>query len=288
MSDLIQVLVSGLAQGAVYALVGLGLTVIYRSTTVLNFMHSESFMLGAFTTLVMVTFWEIPMLVAIPIAVAAVFLVGVLVDKVGFEPLMEAPHLAQVFATIALSFVIKGIVRFFTIDERPLPAIAGFTVLRIGEAVVRPQDLITAAVLLTATLLLAFVFWRTHIGLIIRAATQTLRGCALVGINAKRLFTLMWGVGGALGGLAGILAAPSLLVYPDMGGRPLMLGWAGMTLGGFGTFPGAIVGGVLVGLLEVAAGYYVSTALGDVAGFAVIFVVLLVRPQGMFGSREVA
>jgi len=288
MSDFIQVAVSGLAQGAIYALVALGLTVVYRATTVMNFMHGESFMLGAFLTLAMITAWKIPMLLAIPLALLGVFLVGILVDKVGFEPLLKAPHLAQVFATIALSFIIKGIVRFFSVDERPLPAIMGFTVLRFGEVVVRPQDLITASAMLVATLFLAYVFWKTHIGLIMRAGTQTLRGCALVGIDVKRLFSLMWGVGAGLGALAGIMAAPMLLVYADMGGRPLMLGWAGMTLGGFGTFPGAIVGGVLVGVLEVAAGYYVSTTLGDVAGFAVILIVLLIRPQGIFGSREVS
>lgn len=288
MSDLIQVSVSGLAQGAIYALVALGLTVVYRSTTVMNFMHSENFMLGAFITLIMVTIWNIPMIIAMPAAVLGVFLVGFIVDKVGFEPLLNAPHISQVFATIAISFILKGVVRFFTVDERPLPSITGSTVLRFGDAVVRPQDILTASVLIVATLLLAFLFWRTHIGLIMRAGTQSLRGCALVGIDVKRLFMLMWGVGGALGAIAGILAAPTLLVYPDMGGRSLMLGWAGMTLGGFGTFPGAIVGGVLVGLLEVAAGYYVSTTLGDVAGYATILVVLLVRPQGIFGSREVS
>lgn len=288
MSDLIQVSISGLAQGAIYALVALGLTVVYRSTTVLNFMHSENFMLGAFLVLVATTVWKVPMLVAILMALIAVFILGILLDKVAFEPLLKAPHITQVFATVAILFIVKGVVRFFTIDERPLPSIFGTSMVKIAGAVVRPQDLLTAAVMVVATLILAAVFWKTHVGLIMRAGTQNLRGCSLVGIDVRRLFALMWGVGGALGALAGILAAPVLLVYPDMGGRPLLLGFAGMTLGGFGTFPGAIVGGVVVGLLEVFGGFYVSTTLGDVAGFATILIVLVVRPQGIFGSREVA
>ncbi len=287
MSDLLQVLVSGLAQGGIYAFVALGLTVIYRSTSVLNFMHSENFMVGAFLTLVATSSWHLPMLVAIAVALSVVFLVGVIINKVAFEPLLKADHLTQVFATVAVLFIIRGVVRFFTVDQRPLAPILGNSVLRVGDAALRPQDLLTTGVLAVATGILALVFLKTHLGRVMRAGTQSLRGCSLIGIDVRRMFAVMWGVGGVLGALAGILAAPTLLVFPDMGARPLLLGFAGMTLGGFGSLPGAIVGGLLVGLIEVGGAFYGSTTLGDVAGFLVILVVLLVRPHGLFGSREV-
>lgn len=286
MTELLQVSISGLAQGALYGLMALGLTVVYRATTVLNFMHGQNFMVGGIVAFFGVTVWSLPYPVAILIALAAVFGLGLLIDRIAYRPLLKAPHLTQVFATIAISFILIGLARMFVGDERPMPPIVGGQFLDIAGARVNPQHLVTAAVLAITSGVFAYIFQRTRAGLILRASTQSARGAALVGIDVRMIAGVMWGVGGVLGGLAGILAAPFLLVSADMGIRPLILGFAAMTLGGFGTFPGAVVGGLVIGLTEVAAGYYVSTTLGDAAGFAVIFAVLLLRPGGFFGTRE--
>jgi branched-chain amino acid transport system permease protein len=286
MTELLQITVSGLSQGALYGLMALGLTVVYRASTVLNFMHGQNFMVAALVAYFAITFWNLPYVVAIILALAAVFVLGLIIDRIAYRPLLNAPHLTQVFATIAISFMLIGSARMFIGDERPMPPILGGAFWDIAGARVNPQHLITAAVLLVTAVLFAWVFRRTHIGLILRASTQSPRGAALVGIDVRRITAMMWGVGGVLGGMAGILAAPFLLVNADMGIRPLILGFAAMTLGGFGTFPGAVIGGLIVGLTEVGAGFYISTRLGDAAGFALILIVLLLRPGGLFGIRE--
>jgi branched-chain amino acid transport system permease protein len=285
--DLIQVSVSGLSQGAIYGLMALGLTVIFRSTTVLNFAHGESFVLGAFLTLAALDH-AIPYPLAVACALVAVFGVGLAINRVAFQPLLESEHTTQVFATVAISFIIKGVIRYFSVDQRGMPPLLGGGPVRLAGAVLNPQHLLTAGTLVLVTAVFGFIFLRTRLGRILRASTQNLRGAKLVGINVKRVFAIMWGVGLAVGAIAGILAAPTLLVSPDVGGRPLLLGFAAMALGGFGSFPGAILGGVAIGLFEAFGGFYVSTTLGDLAGFMAILAVLLFRPQGIFGSSEVA
>lgn len=288
MSDAVQTAVSGLALGSVYALMALGLTIVYRSTTVVNFMQGQSLLLGGVLAFVGVVSWGLPYLFVAAVAIFLVFCLGMAISKVVFEPLLKAPHLSQVFATFAIVFIITGIVRYFLPDERGLPPLAGTSVIRLGDASIRAQDVLTIVLLAVVAVGFAYLFHRTHLGRLLRASTESIRGCEMSGINVRRLFAVMWGVGGALGALAGILAGPVLLVSPEMGTQPLLLGFAAMTLGGFGSFPGAIVGGLLVGLAHTVTGFYVSSRLGEVAGFILILLVLLLRPQGLFGTEDVA
>jgi branched-chain amino acid transport system permease protein len=286
--DLIQMLVSGLSAGSIYALMALGMAVIYRSTTVLNFAQGEVFMLGGFIALIAITVLGLSYAWAFVIALLGVFLIGAVIDKVAFQPLLHADHLSQVFATVGLLFIIRGGVRYFQADQERLPGAFGTGSIEIGGASVNPQHLLIIGALIVATVVFAVLFNRTYLGRIMRASTQSLRGCALVGINLRRVFALMWATGALLAGLAGVLAGPILLVGPDMGHRPLLMGLAGMTLGGFGSLPGAVAGGLLIGLAEVSAGMYVSTRLGDAAGFIIVFLVLLLRPRGLFSTKGIA
>ncbi|HEY9477861.1 MAG TPA: branched-chain amino acid ABC transporter permease [Microbacteriaceae bacterium] len=285
--DLVQVLIAGFGQGSIYALMALGLTLIYRSTTTLNFAQGALFMLGAFLTLELIMA-GVPYLLAIGLALVILAVLGLTIDKLAFQPLLKKDHVTQVFATVAISFIIVGAVRFVTVDQRGLPALLGGKgYLEIGGAVINTQYLMMIASLIVVGLLLAYFFQRTRIGLIIRACTDNLRGADLVGINVKRVFAIMWGLGAVLAGLAGILAAPTLLVSPDVGNTPLVIGLVAMALGGFGSIPGAVIGGLLMGLLEQVANFYVSTQLGAVAGFLVVLVLLIVRPNGIMGFRGI-
>jgi len=129
-----------------------------------------------------------------------------------------------------------------------------------------------------------FFFQKTELGKVVEAASETPRGASLSGINVPLLRNLMWGAGATMGALAGILIAPNTLVYPDMGGHMLVRGFAAMTLGGFGSLPGAVAGGITLGVLENLAGGYVSSALVEIAAYVVIIIVLLIRPQGLLGN----
>jgi branched-chain amino acid transport system permease protein len=284
MDRLLPIIVAGLGVGSVYSLVALGLTMIYRSTTVMNFAHGQIFMVGAVISLLLIeSGW--PYVLAIVCAVAAAFVIGVLIEKVALERLLHADHVVLVFATVAIGFIIVGAVRYFGFDQRGMPPLVGGTI-HVGGSVVEPQYLVTLGALAIISAGFAWVFLRTGVGRVARASTQSLRGAGLVGINVHGVFATMWGVGCAVAALGGILAAPMISVSPDIGNRPLILGFAVMALGGFGSFLGAVVGGLILGVVEKLAAFYVSTTLGDAIGFVVILLVLLIRPSGLFGAHD--
>lgn len=284
MINFIQVAIAGLGQGSIYALMALGLTLILRSTTVLNFAHGALYMVAAFLTLQMVRAgWNYGL--AILVAVAAVVLIGIIIDLVAFEPLLEKEHVTQVFATFAMSFIMIGIVQYMSVDQRGLAPIFSKQSIKLGALTVNPQYIVMIGVLIAAAIGLALFFSYTRAGLIIRASTDNMRGARLVGIRVRSVFMTMWGVGALLAAIAGILAAPTSLVTPTMGEMPMITALAAMTLGGFGSIPGSVFGGLAMGLLEMSGNYYVSTRLGGVAGFLAVFLLLIARPGGLQGIR---
>jgi branched-chain amino acid transport system permease protein len=187
--------------------------------------------------------------------------------------------------TVAFSFLFRGIARFFygrDITQLP-PLIEGPPVF-IGSVVLLPQDLLVIGVSLVVVIGLFIFFQTTQTGKIIQAASQNPRGAALVGIDLPFSHMVMWGVAAMIGALAGVLIAPMTLVYPDMGGHVLIRAFAAMTLGGFGSLPGAVLGGLLLGVSENLMGAYISSALVEIAAYLIIIAVLLVRPQGLLGA----
>jgi len=282
---LAQLIVSGIAVGSVYALVALGMTVLFRATTIVNFCHGEFFMLGAFVVYLSRHVLGLPYAPAILLAFSLLFVLGMAVERGLMRPLQNAPHIAMAMMTVALSYLFKGIVRFFYgRDVSQLPPLLEGEPVEFAGVVLFPQDLLIVAAS-AATVAIFFVFFqKTQVGKIIHAASQAPRGAALVGINVPRFRNLMWGVAALLGALAGILVAPTTLVYPDMGGHMLIRAFAAMTLGGFGSLPGAVLGGVSLGVLENLMGGYVSSASVEIAAYLVIIFVLLVRPQGLLGE----
>ncbi|MBO9355470.1 branched-chain amino acid ABC transporter permease [Bordetella petrii] len=283
-----QLLLSGISQGSVYALVALGMTVVFRATGVVNFAHAEFFMMGAFTVYVLVQLAGLPFAAAAPLAIAILFLVGRLMERVLIRPIALSPHIILAMMTVAVSYLLRGIARVFWGREvLPMPPVFAFPPIEMGETIITAQDMIIVG--LTVVLVAAFFlfFHGTRFGRTAQAASANPRGAALVGINVDALSGNMWGVAAALGAVAGILVAPITLLYPDMGGQTLIRAFAAMTLGGFGNLGGAIAGGLIMGVLEQLAGGYVSTALIDIFAFIVIIAVLIVRPHGLFGRQEV-
>jgi branched-chain amino acid transport system permease protein len=279
----IQVLIAGLGQGSVYAIMALGLTLILRSTTVLNFSHGALYMASAFIALELIRA-GVSYAFAVVISVAAVALIGAIINFVAFQPLLHKEHVTQVFATFAVSSIIIGIVGYVTVDQRGMPPILPMQSVRVGSITFNPQYLIMIGVLVVAGTALALFFRYTRAGVVIRASTDNLRGATLVGINVRRVFLIMWTLGATLAAIAGILAAPTTLVSATMGETPMIAALAAMTLGGFGSIPGSVVGGLLMGLLETGGNFYVSTQLGGVAGFVAVFLLLVIRPRGLQGS----
>ena len=285
---LLQLVLSGIAQGSIYALVALGMTALFRATTIVNFGHGEFFMMGAFFVYIFINIAGLPFFAAAPLAVVAMFLVGVAVERGLIRPMGNAPHISLAMMTVAISFLFRGIARVVWGREvYPMPPVFSFPPFEVGTLIITTQDLVISSVMLSLVTLFFVFFNLTKLGRIAQAASENERGAALVGINVPAFHASMWGVAAALGAVAGLLVAPITLLYPDMGGQILIRAFAAMTLGGFGHLGGAVVGGFLIGVMEQLAGGYISTAFIDIFAFLVILVVLLVRPTGLFGRREI-
>lgn len=287
---LLNLLASGLANGGIYALVAMGLVVVYKATTVVNFAHGEGYMLAGFFAYTLLAGLGLPYLAALVLAVAGAALVGVATERLAFRPLVRASVVSLVLATTGFSFVLKGVARYLwggKGTDTPFPPVVTWAPLQIGELVVAPQHMIVLGGVLLSMLGFVAFFRLSRLGLMMRATAENQRAAALVGIRIERISSITWAVGLALGGVAAVLAAPLTLLYPDMGGPLLTKAFAAALLGGLGSLVGAVLGGLSLGVIETLAAGYIDSSLTDVAPFVLIIVVLLIRPTGLLGPRVV-
>jgi branched-chain amino acid transport system permease protein len=283
-----QLVVSGLAQGVVYALVALSMTMVYRATTVVNFGHGDLVMGGAFVVYVLVVYARLPYLLGGFLALAILFGLGMALHQGLMRRVMSGPHLAVAMMALAVGYGLRGGARMLWGREvLPFPRIFPDHAWAFGDVVVTSDNLIVSGTVLGLMAVLFVLFNVTRTGRLLQAVFQSQRGAALVGLNVDAVHRLMWGAGAALAALGGVLLAPITLLYPDMGVWVLIRGFAAMTLGGFGTLHGAVLGGLVLGVVELVLGAYVSTAFIDISAYVVVIVVLLLRPDGLFGRQVV-
>lgn len=283
-----QLVVSGLAQGVVYALVALSMTMVYRATTVVNFGHGDLVMGGAFVVYVLVVYLRLPYLLGGLLALVILFGLGMALHQGLMRRIMSGPHLAIAMMALAVGYALRGGARMLWGREvLPFPRIFPDRAWAFGDVVVTSDNLIVSGTVLGLMAVLFVLFNVTRTGRLLRAVFQSQRGAALVGLNVDAVHRLMWGAGAALAALGGVLLAPITLLYPDMGVWVLVRGFAAMTLGGFGTLHGAVLGGLVLGVVELVLGAYVSTAFIDISAYVVVIAVLLLRPDGLFGRQVV-
>lgn len=288
---LAQLLVSGLALGSIYALIAIGLVIVFKGTGVVNFAHGAMFTVAGFLGYGLVTSGY-PYLMALIVAVSGATALGVLIERVAFRPLIaRADPVVFMGATVACFFLLTGILRS-TFGQRgdffAFPPVFSFTPIRVGSVLIPTQQAIVFAAALLCLIAFAAFFVRTRYGKQMQAVAEDQDAAAIVGINVSAVFMWIWGAGAFLGGIAGILMSPVTMVYPDLGMLILIKAFAAAVLGGFDNLLGAVIGGILLGIVELLFGYYIGTRYQDVVGFLVIFFVLILRPQGLLGSREVA
>jgi branched-chain amino acid transport system permease protein len=283
-----QLVVSGLAQGVVYALVALSMTMVYRATTVVNFGHGDLVMGGAFVVYVLVVYARLPYLLGGLLALAILFGLGMALHQGLMRRIMSGPHLAIAMMALAVGYGLRGGARMLWGREvLPFPRIFPDHAWALGDVVVTSDNLIVSGTVLGLMAVLFVLFNVTRTGRLLQAVFQSQRGAALVGLNVDAVHRLMWGAGAALAALGGVLLAPITLLYPDMGVWVLIRGFAAMTLGGFGTLHGAVLGVLILGVVELVLGAYVSTAFIDISAYVVVIAVLLLRPDGLFGRQVV-
>jgi branched-chain amino acid transport system permease protein len=284
--ELAQQVLSGLAQGCVYGLIALGFVLIYKATEAVNFAQGEMLMLGAFGCLALMRFAGLPFAVAAVLAVAGMGALGALVERVALRPLLGQPQFAVVMLTIGLGYVARGLVSMIpdigpetNALDTPYKGLA----LRAFGLVVSADHLAIVATTLALCASLYLLFKYTRIGVAMQAASQNQLAAHYMGIPVKRLNGLAWALSGAVAGCAGILIAPIVFVHMNMGNIGLKA-FPAAVVGGFGSMPGAIVGGVVVGVVESLAGFYLPEGFKDIAAYVVLLAMLVVKPTGLFGE----
>ena len=284
MSSFLQFLFSGLTVGATYALAALGFSIIYNASGVINFAQGEFIMLGGMAAVVL-TSLGLPLPLAIAIAVAAVAVAGMLVERFAIEPARNAEVVTLIIITIGASLFIRGLVQVVLgKGSHALPAFSGDQPIQIGGATLLPQSLWALGITLVMVAVLAWFFTRTLQGKAMLATSHNKLAAQLVGISTKKILLASFGLSAALGALGGILVAPLTSTSYDVGIMLGLKGFVAATLGGLGSGTGAIVGGLLLGVIEAMTAGYISSAYKDAAPFVLILGVLFFMPRGLFGA----
>lgn len=284
MSELLQFLFSGLTVGAIYALVALGFTLIYRASDVVNFAQGEFVMLGGMAT-VSLAGVGLPLPLAAVLAVLLAVAVGLLLHRLAIEPARGAGAVTLVIITIGASIFLRGAAQIvFDKQLHQLPAFSGDTPVSVLGATILPQSFwIMGGAVALVTLLWAFIN-RTIVGKAILATAGNRLAARLVGIDTDRIVGLSFALSAAIGAIAGILAAPITFTSYDIGTMLALKGFAAAMLGGMGSPTGAIAGGLLLGVLEALGAGYLSSSYKDAVAFVVILAVLFAMPNGLFGQ----
>ena len=286
MAEFLQFLFSGITVGAIYALVGLGFSIIYNASHVINFAQGEFVMLGGMGT-VSLMLAGLPMYVAIPLAVCLVVAVGLLLEKFAVEPARNAGVITLIIITIGASILIRGVVEVVLgKDYHRLPPFTGETPIIIGGAVLQPQGLWVIGALVVVVAVLRWFFEHTRLGKAILATSYNPLAAQLVGIDVRTILLVSFGLSAALGALAGILTAPITLTKYDVGIMLGLKGFAAAILGGLGSSYGAVAGGLALGIIEAMSAGYISSAYKDAVAFVIILGVLFFMPSGLFGTKR--
>ena len=285
--QLLQIIISGIAQGCIYGLIALGFVLIYKATETVSFAQGDLMMLGAFIGLVLMTWLGFPYWIAVPCAIAAMALFGMFVERIVVRPVLGQPAFSIVMLTIGLAYILRGLVTMVPVigtETHTLPVPYRDQTLQFGTVVLADEQLVVigATALLCALLFAMFRF--TKLGIAMQAASQNQLAAYYMGIPVQRLNSLVWGLAAGVAAIAGLLLAPITFVHANMGYIGLKA-FPAAVVGGFSSLPGAIVGGAIIGVVESLAGFYLPEGFKDIAPYIVVLLMLMVKPNGLFGEK---
>lgn len=284
--DVLQLLISGISQGCVYGLIALGFVLIYKATEMVNFAQGEMMMVGAFLAITFINVLGLPFIVGVLAAMLTMALLGAVLERLLLRPMIGEPHFAVLMLTIGLGFILRAAAgAIWGSSPRALDVPYAGGVLQAGALVISLESvaIVVGTVLLCAALYGFFRF--TRVGVAMQAASQNQLAAYYVGIPVKRIYGLVWALSAVVATVAGVLAAPVTLVDPLMGFIGIKA-FAAAIVGGFGSLPGAIVGGLVVGLAEQFAGLYLPPGMADMTAYVILLAMLILRPQGLFASMQ--
>ncbi len=288
-SPLIQYIVSGIAFGSTYAMVAIGFNIIYNATGIINFAQGEFVMLGGLLMVWACTVLHLPITLSVLLAVCIVTAIGILFERLAIRPLKNPSVLALIIITIGGAFVIKGsAMLLWGKDSYFIPQFTSEESIWLLGAAIKPQDFWVWGTLGIVVLLLSLFFGYTMTGKAMRACAYNRVAARLSGINAETMVMLAFGLSAAIGALAGAVIVPITSMDYSRGEMFGLKGFSAAILGGLGNSTGAVVAGILLGILESLAAGYISSHYKDAIGLAVLLVVLFVRPSGLFGRAEIS
>ncbi|MES2529807.1 MAG: branched-chain amino acid ABC transporter permease [Pseudomonadota bacterium] len=285
--EFIQLLISGAALGCIYALIALGFVLIYKATETVNFAQGELMMLGACTGYLLMLWFKLPFLWAALVSVVGMVGFGMLLERLAIRPILGQPQFTVVMLTIGLGYITRGLVTMLPgigTDSHVLDVPYRGEVWKFGALVLSAEQGGVIGITLVLCLGLFLMFRYTKLGVAMQAASQNQLAAYYMGIPVRRLNGLVWGLSAGVATVAGLLLAPITFVHVNMGFIGLKA-FPAAVVGGFGSLPGAVVGGLVIGLVEAFAGFYLPEGFKDVAAYVVVLLMLIVKPSGLFGER---
>ena len=287
----LQLVISGVAQGCIYGLIALGFVLIYKATETVNFAQGDLMMLGGFLGLSCMVVLGMPFWVAFLATLAVSMLFGMLMERALLRPLLGQPAFTVVMLTIGIGYLARGMVTMIPgwgTETHALPVPYKDEVLRLGsgsDALVLSMEHMVVIAVTALLIAILFLFFRyTKLGIAMQATSQNQLAAFYMGIPVRRINMLVWGISAAVSACAGLLLAPITFVHVNMGFIGLKA-FPAAVVGGFGSIPGALVGGLIIGIAESLAGFYLPEGFKDVAAYILVLVMLVVLPNGLFGDK---
>ncbi len=287
MQQLLQQLINGISLGSIYALIALGYTMVYGIIKLINFAHGDIYMVGAYVAFFATTTLKLSFFPALILAMAVAAIVGVVIEKLAYRPLRYAPRIAILITAIGVSLLLEyGGILLVSPQPRTFPAIFQAEVYTFGNIVVNSQQVLILAVALSLMVILTYVVHRTKIGKAMRAVSFDTDAARLMGIDVDRVISITFAIGSSLAAAAGMLVGVYYnSIDPLMGIMPGLKAFVAAVLGGIGIIPGAMLGGIILGVIEALVSGFISSTFRDAAAFAILIIILLLKPSGLLGKN---
>ena len=287
--NFIEQLINGLRTGSIYALIAIGYTMVYGIAKMINFAHGDIIMVGAYALYFSISVLGLPVPVALLLTVIVCSVLGVLIEKIAYKPLRKAQPLAVLITAIGMSFFLQSSsLLIFGSTPIPFQSVIPNENIKVGPVIILSITLVTLVVTAVAMILLTLFINKTKLGSAMRAVSEDKGAAELMGINVNSTISMTFAIGSALAAVAGILYISQYQsMKPTLGALPGIKAFVAAVLGGIGSIPGAMLGGILLGLIESVSKAYISTELADAIVFGVLIVVLLFRPSGLLGKKKI-
>ena len=287
MAKLFQTLISGLSLGSIYALIALGYTMVYGIAKMLNFAHGDVIMVGAYAVITTVFLCHMPPVIGIILSIIICALLGVTIEFLAYRPLRQAPPLSVLITAIGVSYLLQSLaLLIFGSEQMATPVIFSIPAINIGAVTIDGITLLTLVVTAVIMIVLTLFINKTRLGKAMRAVSEDKGAAELMGISVNRTITITFAIGSALAAVASIFyGAAYVYIKPTTGAMPGIKAFTAAVFGGIGSIPGAMLGGILLGIIEQFSKTYISTLWADAIVFAVLVIVLIVKPTGLLGKK---